>query len=299
MATIFILFAALFMAACNFFVRREVTEGGDRYIIARFITAGFVTLPIIYLHHAGFSFDPKMGLVAAATGICLGLLQFGVGKSLQYGPPGLTFILVTSVCIWPPLIMFVLFGEPFGHGYGFNSVAGALLVVAALYWMGKGGKQDAPHFKKWLSWITLACLSTTGFFTLLQWRALLVREGPMPESALLPFHSTAATGDIFMVITFFVAALCQLFIRTGQAQVATSQRGLLLSGLLGGLLSAISTYCLMLGTECAVTDQENAIIFPLNTVMTIIFCNAWAVKFYKEKVNWPANGLAFVGIAIS
>ncbi len=298
MSTFFIVCSAFFIALSNFFVRRGVTDGGDHYIMPRFFTAGLVSIPIIYLHHGSVSFDPQMGLVALASGLCLGLLQYSIGRSLQFGPSGLTFIFVSSVCVWPPLVMFLLFGDAFGHGYSLYNLIGSLLVIAGLCWMGSGGKADSSTFTKWLKWIAVGYLATTLFYTLFQWRALLLRPD-IPESTLIPFHGNAQAGDIFMAITFFVAALSQLLFRNRTQTTTTTTQGLCMSGCIAGILSGISTYFLLLGTECAESATENAIIFPLNTVMIILFCNIWASRYYNERINWPANALALSGIAIS
>ncbi len=294
MSLVFIALSAFFTALGNFFIRRAVTpdQEGDPFIRARFFTAGLVSIPIIYLQHSSLNFDPKMAVVALFAGIFLGLLQFSIGKSLQSGPSGLTFIFVSSVSVWPPLLMYFFFGAEFGHDYTLNNLVGSLLVLAALVWMGQG---EEKANKKWLGWIAVAYASTTLYFLIFQWRALLLKES-LPESPLLPFHVNAEEGDLFMAITFIVAALSQTFIRQKTTSTAP---GFYTSGITAGLLAGISTYLLLLGTEYASSATENALIFPLQTVLLIIFCNAWAVKYYKEKVNWPANALAAAGIAIA
>lgn len=305
MTAFFITLSALFIALSNFLIRRGMGDsdqekaGGDRFIMPRFFTAALVSIPIIYLHHGMVTFDPRMGLVAVFAGALLGFLQYCLGKSLQYGPSGLTFIFASSVCVWPPLLMFFLFGEEFGHGYTLYNLVGSFLVIGGLYWMGKGGKQEeSPSFNKWLIWVGIAYLATTLYYSLFQWRALLLKDN-VPESIFLPFHSDATQGDLFMALTFFVAALSQLFIRGKKEISPTTKQGFFMSGICSGILCAVSTYFLLLGTECASSDTENALIFPLNTVMMILFCNIWASRFYNEKLIWPANTLALAGIAIA
>ncbi len=293
MSLIFIAFSAFLTALGNFFIRRAVTgdQTGDPFILARFFTAGLISIPIIYLHHNAINFDPKMGFVALFAGLSLGLLQYGIGKSLQAGPSGLTFIFVSSVSVWPPLLMYFLFGKEFGHDYSLNNLIGSLLVLGALFWM---GKSEEKTNKKWLFWIALSYAACTLYFVIFQWRALLVKDN-IPESPLLPFRANAQDGDLFMAITFVIAAISQLFLGEKKQQ----GKGFYTSGIVAGILAGLSTYLLLLGTEFAKTATENALIFPLNTVLMILFCNVWAKKFYNETINWPANGIAALGIAIS
>ena len=304
MAALFIAFSALITAFNNFLIRQGIDgTKGDPFIVHRFCIAALISLPIIYMQHGVIAADPYMSLVGVAAGLALGLLQYAIGRCLQYGPAALSFIFISSVCVVPPVIMFFLFGEEFGHGYTFSHLMGALLVIIGLYWMGKTQKlEESLGLKKWYLWLGIAFAGGILYQLILQWRALLLND-TLPDTWLLPFRIRDAKGDIFIPITFLVAALSQIvLLKTSQnnnESSSYSKKQIFICGIIGGVLSSISTFLLIFGTESAITDTEKAIIFPLNTVLIISLCNCWAKLFYKEKVNWPANALSVSGIIIS
>lgn len=294
MAILCILFSAMFTALGNFLIRRGLDQG-DPFILPRFLTAGLMALGIIYFQNGTCAIDAPMALVAVVSGLFLGLLQHAIGKSLLYGPSSLTFVFVTSVCVLPPVCMFFLFGKEFGHDYTIYNLIGSLLVVAGLYWMGKTNEAtNFVNFKKWLRWIATAFIGLTLYYLILQWRALMLQE-TLPDSLLLPFRGVQVKGDLFIPISFFAAALTQLIFGSS-FQV---KRQLLASGIFAGIVCSISTFLLVLGTEFAAEGTENALLFPLNTILLVSLCNVWATLFYKERVNWPANALSATGIIIA
>ena len=237
-----------------------------------------------------------MALVGVAGGLALGLLQYTIGRCLHYGPAGLSFIFVSSACVIPPIIMFFIFGAEFGHGFTLYNLFGFCVVLLGLYWMGKSqGDNEVVDFKKWSLWVGLAFASGILHQLILQWRALLLKEN-MPDSCLLPFHCSQAEGEIYIVIAFLVASLCQMLFQSGSEKVHATGKQVLVCGILGGILNGLSCFLLIQGTEYAVSDLEKAIIFPLNTVLLITLCNSWAKALYKEKVNWPANFVCVSGI---
>lgn len=302
MASICIALSALITALSNLLIRRGIDgvkdANGDPFIVHRFLTAALIAIPIIYLQHGTIAANLNMSLVGVCAGLALGLLQYAIGKCLQYGPAALTFIFVSSVCVVPPIFMFFLFGEEFGHGYTLYNLLGSLLVLAGLYWMGKSQELgDYLSFEKWLIWIGAAFGSGILYQLILQWRALLLKDN-LPDSLLLPFRCDTTQGDLFIVITLLVAGLCQMLFQGRPKRQKFSNRQVLICGIVAGILCSISTFLLLLGTEFAITATEKAVIFPLNTVLLISFCNGWARVFYKEKVNWPANAICATGIAI-
>ncbi|MCZ6909653.1 MAG: hypothetical protein O7C56_00550, partial [Rickettsia endosymbiont of Ixodes persulcatus] len=68
-------------------------------------------------------------------------------------------------------------------------------------------------------------------------------------------------------------------------------------GIYGGITNGIGTFFMILATEAS-TSLEHAAIFPVFAIAVIIFCNLWGTWFYREKVNWTANGLCLLGILI-
>ena len=170
------------------------------------------------------------------------------------------------------------------------------MVIGGLLWTAANQATNRTgDTKKWLFWVTLAFCSSVLYQLTLGWRALFLQTG-LPDSPLVPFHSSQIEGDCFIIAMFLTAALSQLISGPSQAKNASPKQRFLY-GIVGGILSAVSGFLLVLGTEAAM-GVEKAILFPLNTVLLISLCNVWASLLYKEKVNWPANALAISGIII-
>lgn len=304
MATLLMISSALITALANLLIRRGLDvapkASGDPFISQRFFTAALMVLFVILWQHGSIPIDPNMLLVGIAGGLALGALQFTIGRCLFYGPPALSFIFVSAACVIPPIIMFFIFGEDFGHGYTLYNLLGSILVLAGLYWMAQSqGFATKDTFKKWCFWAFIAFLCGVLHQLVLQWRALLLKP-ELPPSALIPFHVGAAESDFYMVTALCTAALCQMLFQKPAATTAatTDRKQTLICGIGGGLLNGLSTYLMILGTEWAKTDLEKAMIFPIFTVLLITTCNIWAKMLYKEKVNWPANAVCMTGILV-
>ncbi len=303
MVAFLVVFSALITAYSNFLIRKglDAIEGakGDPLIAVRFFIAAIATAFVIYLRHGGISFEPNMLLVGAMSGILLGLLQYTLGRSLQYGPPALSFIVVSGACIVPPVIMFFVFGQKFGHGYSLFNLIGSSLVLLGLIWMAKSqGTQNMACRKSWLVWAIGAFSCGVLYQLSFQWRALALKEG-LPHSVLLPFHCAAEDGECFLISMFLAAAFCQKLLPGSRSKPLGLKKPLVVCGVVGGVLSAISGFILMRATEVAHTAIEKAIIYPLFTVLLILLCNVWAKIVYSEKINWPANGISMAGIAVA
>jgi len=70
-----------------------------------------------------------------------------------------------------------------------------------------------------------------------------------------------------------------------------------LYGSLGGAFNCFCTFFLIQATELA-QGVENAVIFPIFSIGTILFSNLWGQYLYKEKVNWRACQVCACGIFI-
>lgn len=302
MVALYAVLAALITALANLLIRRglDMVKGaeGDPFIAHRFLTAAIVTALVIYFRHDHVPLNYPMLFLGAVSGIVLGCLQYSIGRSLQYGPPALSFIVVSAACVIPPLLMFFVFGESFGHGYTLTNFLGSLCVVLGLFWMGKTqGATSMADSRLWLFWAALAFSAGIFYQISFQWRALMLKEG-LPESTLLPFHMTPAEGECFLISMFISAALFQMFLPRSGKTTNIGAKPLLVCGIIGGILNGISGFILMRATEVATSDIEKAIVFPLFTVLLISMCNTWAQMLYQERVNWRANALCMAGIVI-
>src|SRR5689334_1765524 len=70
-----------------------------------------------------------------------------------------------------------------------------------------------------------------------------------------------------------------------------------LYGFAGGIANGLCTFFLLYGTNVA-TGLENAIIFPVYSIGTIVFSNLWSQRLYGESVNWRACQVCALGILL-
>lgn len=69
------------------------------------------------------------------------------------------------------------------------------------------------------------------------------------------------------------------------------------NGVMGGVANGVGTFLMIRSTEVA-TSLEQAMIFPLFSVTTILVCNLWGQWIYKERVNWKANAFCVLGVLV-
>jgi peptidoglycan/LPS O-acetylase OafA/YrhL len=99
-----------------------------------------------------------------------------------------------------------------------------------------------------------------------------------------------------MPAMFFAAMLAQIafFLSSERRWPRPLEMGY---GLMGGAMNGLCTYCMLWSTEVA-GPLENAVIFPVFSVMTILLSNLWSQKLYQEKVDWRACQFCAGGLVI-
>jgi hypothetical protein len=219
-----------------------------------------------------------MPLLGAAGGILFAMMMICLGKSLERGPPGLTFAALNSSAVMPMLLMVLFFGAPFGYVYSFSNGLGSLLVVVGLFWAGRSSK-GSPKKLIWAAFIFAAFVFDSFYLMFLRWRALLI-------------NTQNINSQWFMPSLFFTAALVLTFIQNRRPN-----RHEVLYGILGGIVKGLGMFFLIWGAEVS-TPFEHAMLFPIFSVTVILACNLWGQWLYKERVNWPANALCVFGLLI-
>lgn len=299
----YVLFSSMLTAFANLIVRKSIdlkNQGsGDPFLVYRLMGAGLVVGTFALLN-GGLNFNLLMISLGMIGGFFLSMLMWTIGRSVEKGPPALSFTCVAASAVFPPLFMALLFGEPFGHSYTLKNGLGMALVLAGLVWMGLEQwkkSERSPDTIKWLFWTLCAFGVNALYYILFQWRALMLKDD-LPASALLPWHCDPANGDCFIIIMYITAACCQFFIPGKALANDFPVKHRILYGCLGGIINGISGFILIKATEMATVDAEKAIIFPLFCVGLIFSCNLWGKALYKEKVNWFANAACLVGIFI-
>ena len=296
MAVVLMFFAGLFIAVCNLFFRKSIDHGGTTkgYLIFQMSTGLLVALSLNPIRTGDYAFNLPMVVFGLGAGLVLAGLVFTLGKALENGPPGVTFYILNGATVAPGVIMAALFGMARGFPYTPWHAMGSLVVLFGLFWAGKG-LQGLRDRKVWISCAIAMFSFHVLLLVLFQLRALLLNM-PHPEEITSLFSSEQIRSQWFMPLMFFSATCVQIviFIRSERRRPQTME---ILYGVIGGALNGLCTYFMIWATEVA-TPLENAIIYPIFSVVTIILSNLWGQKLYKEPVNWKACQVCAFGLVI-
>lgn len=294
MALILVMIAGLSAAISNLFMRRSLDQGGSvgTFLLIQMSVACAAATLLGPFRVGQMEIPFSIAMLGLGAGLILGLMLFLLGQALARGPAGLTFAALNSATVMPAVLMALFFGATFGYAYKVWHALGSLVVVAGLFWAGKG---ETNLQRKWITVTLLMFACHIALLVILQWRALLLNL-PHPEEVVSFFTSEAIQSQWFMPFYYAGAALFQLaqYLRTERRLPALAHvRG----GVYGGIANMLCTFFLIWGTEAA-THLENAIIYPLFSIVGIVACNAWGQWLYQEKVNWRACQLCAAGLII-
>lgn len=288
--------AAATAASVNFLFRKS-SEASEKtnfnYYLLFLYFISFIISIMISFKDILSQFNP----IIFAVGCCVGLLNMAMmwltAQALLTGPAGLTFAFQNASGIFPGLILFFAFGPMFGFELSVMQVAGMLMVLCGLY---LGSKQTTSNQKSSRLWFVYAIgcfLIQILAFCIICWRCLLFNlEAPFHD--LIPWKLSASSDAWFLPGQFGTAFILQLFLIVAYDRRRVSFKEFFY-GSSGGILNAVSSFFLLLATKVAM-PFEKALIFPSFVVMTMIFCNLWANRFYQERFNWTSNCLCSLGI---
>lgn len=296
MGIFYVLVAACFVPLTNLFMRKSFDVGGSTKAFFVFqMAASFILAVMIHpLPKGEFSVNVPIACFGIAAGLILSVMLFSLGRAVEKGPPGLTFSILNSATVMPGLLMALVFGSSLGFVYNAWHGIGSLLVLGGLFWAGKG----LEGMKEKKSWI-LFCAATFSMHVLLlslyQWRAMLLNL-PNPEELVSFFTQERIHSEWFVPFMFLSSGLVQLviYLRSDMKKPKPLE---IVYGLSGGVMNILCTFFLIWATESA-NPLENAIIFPIYSVVGIILTNAWGQKLYQERVNWRACQLCAFGLIV-
>lgn len=296
MGIFFAILAATLASISNLCLRRSIDAGGSSkaYLVVQ-VTFSFVVMIFLNPIRTGdFGWSTTVFLIGIFGGALFGLLMWGLGKTLEKGPPGLSFAFLNTSSVMPAIVLALLFGTLFGHPYTIYNGIGSALVVAGLFWAGWTSEKN-PHKVVWLVFALLIFITHTLFLVFLQWWAMILKPD-LPTFFLLPFHLKPENIQWFMPAIFLIGALFQwvVFLSTRHRFPKGAE---IYYGIAGGVANGACTFFLILAPQVAMA-WENAMIFPIFSVGVIIICNAWAQIIYREKVNWLANVVCLAGLVI-
>ena len=240
----------------------------------------------------------EINLPIASLGILAGLilsgLLFSLGRALENGPPGVTFSILSGATVMPAIAMTLLFGAVRGFPYTSWHAIGSVLVVSGLFWAGKG-LEALRNRKVWLTFCVMMFAFHVLLLVLFQWRALVL-NAPHPEELTSLFSAEMIRSQWFTPFMFLASGVVQLILFLYYER-RWPQKLEVLYGLLGGAANGTCTYFVIWATEVA-TPLENAVIYSVFSIITIIMSNLWGQKLYQEQVNWRACQLCAFGLVV-
>lgn len=296
MGLLSVLLAAAFIAVSNLFMRRGIDAGGTSrgYLMIQMISAFFLSVLIGPVKTGSYAINGPIALLGLCAGVALALLLVALGKALERGPPGLTFSILNGAAVFPGVVMAMLFGAAFGYVYTVWHGIGSILVLGGLFWAGRG-MEGLKDRKWWLIFSVVMFFSHVMLLVIFQWRALLLNT-PNPEELASFFSAEQIQSQWFAPMFYLSAALIQIAIYF-KNEKGVPIRSVWLNGIGGGVTNGLCSFFLIQGTVLA-TGLENAIIFPLYSIGSIVFSNIWSQRLYQEKINWRAAQVCALGLFV-
>lgn len=277
-------------------MRRSIDAGGSSkaYLVVQLTFSFLVMILLNPVRTGDYGWNGAAVGIGLIGGVVFGILMWGLGKTLEKGPPGLSFAILNTSTVVPAIFLALFFGTAFGHSYTLYNGLGSALVVVGLLWAGWTSREN-PNKAAWIFYASIILVAHTLFLVFLQWWAMILKTG-LPSSILIPFHMEAKDLQWFMPAVVFVGALMQWVIYIVKRH-RFPKGAEIYYGILGGVTNGACTFFLILAPQVA-TPLENAMIFPIFSVSIILICNTWAQVIYKEAVNWWANGLCVGGLIV-
>lgn len=296
MGIFFAILAAGLASVSNFCMRRSIDAGGSSkaYLVVQLSFSFLVMILLNPVRTGSYGWSNAAVGLGLAGGVLFGILMWGLGKTLEKGPPGLSFAILNTSSVAPAIVLALLFGAALGHPYTLSNAIGSALVVVGLFWAG-WTSQENPNKAAWIFYAVLIFAAHTLFLVFLQWWAMILKPG-LPRTALIPFQIESENIQWFMPSIVFVGALFQWIVYLVKRH-RMPKGAEVYYGILGGITNGACTFFLILAPQAA-SAWENAMIFPIFSVGIILLCNAWAQAVYKEPVNWWANGLCVAGLVV-
>jgi len=282
----------------NSSVRSSATSSPNSYLVCFYF---FSFLASLILSPSIWQVKPDFATIAIGgiVGVLNVSLMLLTSQALKKGPSGLTFAFQNASAVFPGALLFVIFGTKFGFSCSFIQVIGMGLVLFGLF---LGAKKESKKESvganaastTWLKY-AIACLAVQVMaLTLIQGRCVLFESDKL-GSFLSTFAVSEDSDGWFMPGQFGVAFCLQLFLFLREKQGIKKHEAVY--GFLGGLANFGSTCLLLFATKYAL-PAEKGILFPCFAVTTIVLCNLWANRLYKEEFNFLANAVCAIGIFV-
>jgi hypothetical protein len=292
-STLLILLASCSAASSNLFFRLNISQNiSSKAYLATYYLLSLVVALVLNPEIFNQPFNLPMTLAGALVGSLSVTLMWLTSKALSKGPSGLTFAFQNSSAIFPPLILFLLFGPEFDYKVSPLQMVGMAIVVLGLFLAATKKNSTSQTIPSTWYKYGIGCFVVQALaLTLIQWRCLLI--DPTHSHFLIPTNCNPSDDVWFLPGMFCTASLLQLITLTRDAKLPKlSEIGY---GILGGITNGGSAFFLALATKWAFS-VEKVILFPLFAVTVIFLSHLWSRYLYKEKIDLISNGLCALGI---
>lgn len=296
MGILFALIAGIFMPLTNLTVRKSLDVGGNTkgYFVFQMLSSLFFALLFGPLRTKDFSVTLPAAILGSLSGVILCVMLLTLGKALEKGPPGITFAILNSATVVPGMLMALFFGASLGYEFKLTHALGCAIVLFGLFWAGRG-LQGLKDVHRWILFSSVTFIFHTLLLALYQFRAMLLN--PLRPDHLFSFLPLKLMeSSCFIPFMFLASGILQTFVFIREER-RKPKRGEIFYGFTGGLSNFLVTFFLLAAAGRA-SPLENAIIFPIFSVVGIILTNAWGQKFYQEQVNWRACQVCAFGLII-
>ncbi len=284
------------ISLANLFMRKSIDLGGSAkgYLVFQMLTAFFVAIALNPVRSGDYGWNGSITVLGIIAGTLLAFMLFFLGRSLETGPAGLTVSILNAATIMPAIVMFVIWGSSYGFPYTIWHALGSLLVLWGLFSATRGVRM-LVGWKKWLLFSISVFALHVMILVLYQWRAFLLNLAH-PEQIVPFFTAETIRSQWFMPVLYATAMIWQIlfFVRYEKKSLEAQEVSY---GILGGVLNGLCSYFMIWSTEVA-RPFENAVIFPIFAVTTIVLSNLWSQKLYQEKVDWKACQFCAFGLFV-
>ncbi|VHO02022.1 hypothetical protein [Candidatus Rhabdochlamydia sp. T3358] len=281
------LIAGVFNSLTNFCVKKGIDIEGTAklFFLCQILASSLFALILGPLLKGEFTIQLYPSLLGICAGIILYIMLFSLGIAVEKGTPGLTFATLNSATILPGIIMAYLFGADCGFSIGLAHVVGLLFVIIGLFW-GVTGVKQIREKNVWITFASMVFLFHIFLLCLFQYRAMLIKVADLKQ-----FDSEWFTPFMFLTC-LSIQLIAYLY-----SNRRFPNRKEIMVGFAGGLTNLLCTLSLLLSAKKAL-PFENAVIFPMASVASILLTNFWSQKLYSEEINWKACQLLVFGIII-
>ncbi|MGB7127594.1 MAG: hypothetical protein WBD50_00690 [Candidatus Rhabdochlamydia sp.] len=281
------LIAGVFNSLTNFCVKKGIDIEGTAklFFLCQILASSLFALILGPLLKGEFTIQLYPSLLGICAGIILYIMLFSLGIAVEKGTPGLTFATLNSATILPGIIMAYLFGADCGFYIGLAHVVGLLFVIIGLFW-GVTGVKQIREKNVWITFASMVFLFHIFLLCLFQYRAMLIKVADLKQ-----FDSEWFTPFMFLTC-LSIQLIAYLY-----SNRRFPNRKEIMVGFAGGLTNLLCTLSLLLSAKKAL-PFENAVIFPMASVASILLTNFWSQKLYSEEINWKACQLLVFGIII-